>query len=306
MSGRWNATDMPNQDGRLAIITGANSGLGYAASLALAKRGCALVLACRSQDKAEQARRKLIQQLPDADVRIELLDVASLHSVHAFAERMRQAGLQPDLLINNAGVMAIPQARSVDGFELQLATNHLGHFALTGLLLPSLAPGGRVVAVSSIAAQRAAIDFSDLMGQTRYRPWKAYGQSKLANLMFVLELQRRLTQSGSSVTAVAAHPGTSSTNLYASAGASLAKRIIAPLLAPVFQSADQGVLPILYAATSAQAEPGGYYGPDGFHELKGWPAPASRPAGARNESDWKHLWEVSESLTGVHFPAATT
>jgi NAD(P)-dependent dehydrogenase (short-subunit alcohol dehydrogenase family) len=234
-----------------------------------------------------------------------VLDVASLHSVRSFAAAVQAQFAAIDLLINNAGIMATPQQSSPDGFELQFATNHLGHFALTGLLLPQLSAhhGSRVVAVSSIAARSGAIDFADLMGTRRYDPWRAYNQSKLANLMFGLELQRRLQRAGLPSVALAAHPGASTTNLFSTPGSFFVKRILSPLLSRLlFQPAEQGVLPILFAATSAEATPGGYYGPRGFQEMKGPPGPAAIPRQALDTEAATRLWRVSEQLTGVSYP----
>jgi NAD(P)-dependent dehydrogenase (short-subunit alcohol dehydrogenase family) len=199
--------------------------------------------------------------------------------------------------------MAIPRQLTRDGFELQLATNHLGHFALTGLLLPLLnaAPAARVVPVSSIAARHASISFDNLMGERGYQAWKAYNQSKLANLMFGLELQRRLVRTGAPTIAVIAHPGSATTNLFASPGARIVKQVLLPLASRLFHAPDRGVLPILFAATSAEAAPGAYYGPDGFQETKGEVAPAYVPKAARDKPAASRLWKVSESLTGVDY-----
>lgn len=298
-----NAEDaVTGQSGRLAVITGSNSGLGFEAALALARAGAAVVLAVRSGDRGRQAKEKILAAHPEAEVMVETLDVASLASVRDFAGRLAAWGRPVDLLINNAGIMAVPYARSPDGFELQFATNHLGHFALTGLLLPQFAPGARVVAVSSIAAHGARIDFDDLQGEKRYRPWRAYAQSKLANLLFVLELQRRLERAGLPIMAVAAHPGTARTELFATGDGALSKRLIAPLLRPALQAPAQAVRPILFAATATTAEAGGYYGPAGRGERRGPPAPARMPQTAKEGAVWIRLWEVSQSLTGVHYP----
>ena len=300
---RWNVTDIPDQSGRLAIVTGGSGGLGFEAARALAGKGLVVVIACRSKDKGAAARRLILARYPGADVRVTALDVSSLASVREFAAGMNSRCERIDLLINNAGIMAVPYAASADGFEMQFATNHLGHFALTGLLLPRLAatPGSRVVPVASLAARAGAIDFGDLMGQRRYKPWKAYNQSKLANLLFGIELQRRLAQAGAATSAVTAHPGVSATQLFATPAAEIGKRVFMPLLHPLFQPAERGALPILFAATSALAEPGGYYGPDGLGEMKGFPAPARVPAQARDSETAARLWEVSAQLTGVSY-----
>lgn len=300
---RWTEQDIPDQTGRVVVISGANSGIGLAVAHALAQKGARVILACRSQQNGERARGEILTQSPLADVRVSLLDTADLQSVRAFAERTARDFERIDLLINNAGIMAVPQQRSKDGFELQLATNHLGHFALTGLLLPRLqaTPGSRVVALSSIAARSGKIDFDDLMGQKKYDPWKAYNQSKLANLMFALELQRRLTRAGAPTIAVAAHPGASLTGLFATPGGSFVKRFMSPMMRFMFQPAERGALPILYAATAPQASPGGYYGPAGFGEMKGPVGAAAVPRQALDVSVAERLWEVSEQLVGVRY-----
>ncbi|MDB5971280.1 MAG: NADP-dependent 3-hydroxy acid dehydrogenase YdfG [Hydrocarboniphaga sp.] len=300
----WQMQDMPDQSGRLAIVTGANIGLGYEAALALARRGAKVILACRSMPKAEAAVQRIRIELPKADLQIAELDISDMDSVRHFASEFRREHARLDLLINNAGVMAIPRQLTRDGFEMQLATNHLGHFALTGLLLPCLnaAPHARVVAVSSMAARHASIAFDNLMGERGCRPWKAYNQSKLANLMFGRELQRRLARSGATTTAVIAHPGSATTNLFASPGARIVKQVLMPLASRLlFHAPDRGVLPILFAATSPDAQPGAYYGPDGFQEIKGEVAPACVPKAARDQPAASRLWKVSESLSCVEY-----
>jgi NAD(P)-dependent dehydrogenase (short-subunit alcohol dehydrogenase family) len=300
----WSTSDMPGQAGRVAIITGANSGLGLAAASALAGAGATTILACRSASNAERARAAIRAARANADVHVAVLDVASLASVRAFAEEISQRFAGIDLLINNAGIMATPREVSPEGFERQFATNHLGHFALVGLLLPSLQarPGSRVVAVSSIAARSGRIDFDDLMGERRYDPWKAYNQSKLADLMFALELQRRLQRAGATTSALAAHPGASITNLFATPGGFFVKRVVSPLMMRfMFQPAEQGALPILYAATARDVERGGYYGPRGYKEMKGPPAPAAIPPQALDEAVASRLWQESERLTSVRY-----
>jgi len=300
----WNSEQIPDQRGRIALVTGANNGLGLEATRALARKGASVIMACRNTGKGEEARRQLLAEQPQADLRVVTLDTSSLASVAACATQLGTELPRLDLLINNAGIMATPHECSVDGFELQLATNHLGHFALTGRLLPKLlgTPGSRIVAVSSTAAQMGKIDFDDLMGEKRYDPWKAYGQSKLANLMFALELQRRLSAQGATTQALAAHPGASSTGLFSTPGAGFVKRFLTPLLGFMFQPASHGAWPLLYAATAAEAQPGGYYGPNGFKEMKGFPAPALIVKQAQDQAAARRLWEVSEALVGVRFP----
>lgn len=304
MAAKWTEADIPDQHGRVAIITGANSGIGFIEARALAARGATVVLACRTPARGEAARASILAGVPQADVRVAQLDTADLASVRRFADEMAQALPRLDLLINNAGVMAIPRQRSVDGFDLQLATNHLGHFALTGLLLPLLemAPHSRVVTVSSLAANRGRIHFDDLQFEREYDPWTAYYQSKLANLVFALELHRRLQRNGSRVQSLAAHPGISRTNLFYSDGRSWMKQLPPKLFGWLLQPAEQGALPVLHAATAPTARGGEYYGPSQFFEVRGWPAPAAVVTAARDEDTGRRLWTVSEQLTGVSYP----
>lgn len=301
---KWGEDDVPPQSGRIVIITGGNSGLGFEAARVLSNRGAKVILACRNQGKGEAACSTIRAGNLGADVLFAPLDISDLQSVRRFARHILDAYPKFDLLINNAGIMATPYAKSKDNFEMQLATNHLGHFALTGLLLPRMkaVAGSRIVAVSSIAARSGQIDFKDLMGERTYDPWKAYNQSKLANLMFGIELQRRLARANAATVALIAHPGASRTNLFSTPGAALTKRVLAPLMRFLFQEAKQGVLPVLYAATSATIKPGAYYGPDRFNEMKGSPSPAKVPSAADDAAAARTLWEVSETLTGVHYP----
>jgi NAD(P)-dependent dehydrogenase (short-subunit alcohol dehydrogenase family) len=295
----WTLADMPNQAGRRAVITGATGGLGYECALALARAGADVVLTGRNPAKGAAALARIRGVHPAARIQFEMLDMASLASIAAFAARV--AG-PVDLLINNAGVMALPKRRvTADGFEMQFGTNHLGHFALTGRLLPVL-QGGRVVTVSSILAQRGAIHFDDLQAERRYDPDRAYGQSKLANLMFA----RRLQQRGLGVTSLAAHPGWARTDLIANGpkaeGGNDWRHRISAVLSPVLsQPAAAGALPLLFAATAPGAAPGGYYGPDGMFEMKGAPSPAQVPKRALDDDVVTRLWQISETLTGVVF-----
>ena len=299
----WTEKDMPDQSGRVVVITGANSGLGYVASGAFAAKGATVVIACRSQAKGEAARASLLAAHPGTDLRLSLLDTSDLDSVRQFADRFLAGHGRLDVLLNNAGIMATPEVRTRQGHESQLATNHLGHFALTGLLLPRLlsTPGSRVVAVSSLAARSGKIALDDLMGTRKYDAWVAYNQSKLANLMFGIELQRRLARAGSSTTAYAAHPGASTTNLFATPGGSFIKKILTPIMGFMFQPAEMGTLPLLYAAAAKEAQPGGYYGPANMGEMKGPVAPAQVPPLAQDADMARRLWEVSEELTGVRY-----
>ena len=305
MSQAWTTKDIPDQTGRVAIVTGANSGLGLEVARALAGSGATVLLACRSVANAERAQEAIRQAHPRANLHVGPLDVSSLASVRAFAAETLQRFPAIDVLVNNAGIMATPRQLSVDGHEMQFATNHLGHFALAGLLLPAMGTrvGSRVVAVASIAARTGRIDFDDPMGERRYDEWKAYNQSKLANLVFALEYERRLRSAGLATHALAAHPGASTTNLFSTPGGFIAKRILSPLArAFFFQSAADGALPLLYAATAGEAQPGGYYGPANANEMKGPVAPAKVPPQAFDEDVARRLWQLSERLTGVSYP----
>lgn len=307
---RWTLADLPSQRDKLAIVTGASpGGLGYETALALAGAGASVVLAARNPAKGETARQAILAAHPAADVRVEALDLAQLVSVAAFAERIAARSSRLDLLINNAGVMAPPQRQTTaDGLELQFGSNYIGHFALTAQLLPLLraAPAARVVNLSSLAHRQGRIDFDDLQSERPYRPWKAYGQSKLAMLMFALELQRRSDARGWGLCAVAAHPGIAQTALVANGPdadgrrsvVGTATRWLAPLIS---HSAAAGALPTLYAATSPQVRGGAYYGPDGLFELKGDPAPARIARQARDPQVAARLWEVACTLAGVTF-----
>jgi NAD(P)-dependent dehydrogenase (short-subunit alcohol dehydrogenase family) len=306
---RWTAADLPRLTGRQVIVTGANSGLGYQTALALAGCGAEVTMAVRSTERGAEAAASIRSLQPAAQVSVEALDLADLASVRGFADRWSQAhpsGL--DLLINNAGVMAIPKRATEDGFEMQFGTNHLGHFALTGLLLPALvaSPNARVVTVSSQAHRMGRMNFQDLMGTKKYRSWGAYGQSKLANLLFTEELQSRITTAGMSIKAMAAHPGLASTNLQAAGpkmrGSSIGARISSLSTSLVAQSAAMGALPTLFAATMPDLPGNTYVGPDGFLEQRGHPRIVDRSQAAKNTDDARRLWQASEELTGVHYP----
>ena len=295
--------EIPSQLGKTAVVTGSTGGLGYETVLALAKAGADIILTGRDDRKGQSALDKISREVIGARIRYEHLDLASLASIADFAQRMQVR--QPlDLLINNAGVMALPRRQTTaDGFEMQFGTNYLGHFALTARLMPLLrrSSGPRVVSVSSLAHRTGSIDFGDLQGTRLYSPWKAYGQSKLACLMFALELQRRSDAAGWNLTSDAAHPGFSRTNLFASGPGGLIS-VATDFAAPFFgHSAADGARPILFAATSPQAKPGAYYGPGGFGELRGAPAPALIMPRARDAATAARLWDVSEKLTGTSF-----
>lgn len=298
---------LPAQRGRTAVVTGATGGLGFECALALAGAGAEVVVAGRNPAKGQDALARIRQKHPSAKVSFGLLDVASLESVARFAEAVAAERTSVDVLINNAGVMAVPARHETrDGFELQLGTNYLGHFALTGRLLSLLRRGtaARVVNVASLAHLRGRIDFADPQGRRRYHPWRAYSQSKLAMVMFGIEFQRRSAALGWGVTGVSAHPGWAMTDLFSNGptmgGASGWKERLGLLAFPYFgQSAPAGARPILHAATAAKVQAGGYYGPDGFYELKGAPKLARIAPQARDVDAAARLWNLSVDLTGV-------
>jgi NAD(P)-dependent dehydrogenase (short-subunit alcohol dehydrogenase family) len=288
----WSTHDIPDQSGRTAIVTGANSGIGRATAAALADHGARVVLACRNAEKGASAAAGM----PGA-VEVRPLDLGDLSSVRAFAEGWQG---EIDLLINNAGVMIPPLSRTADGFELQLGTNHLGHFALTNLLLEHVT--GRVVTVSSTAHRLGAIDFDDLNWERRpYKAWRAYGQSKLANLLFCSELQRRLTAAGSSVLATAAHPGYASTNLQFHSDNRVSEIVMRVGNRLIAQDENGGALPTLYAAV-ADVPGDSFAGPGGFMEQRGAPKLVARTKAAQDADVASRLWDVSAQLTGVRFP----
>jgi NAD(P)-dependent dehydrogenase (short-subunit alcohol dehydrogenase family) len=300
---KWTTADIPDQTGRVAVITGANTGLGYETAAALAEHGAHVVLAVRNLDKGKDAAARITATGPRGDVSLQELDLTSLDSVRSAAEQLRSEHDRIDLLINNAGVMWTPKSTTKDGFELQFGTNHLGHFAFTGLLLDRLLPvaGSRVVTVSSTGHRiRADIHFDDLQWERSYSRVGAYGQAKLANLLFTYELQRRLAPRGTTI-AAAAHPGGSNTEL--------GRNVPAPLL-PVFnaviplvaQGAAAGALPTLRAATDPAVLGGQYYGPDGFGELRGYPKIVASSPKSHDADRQRRLWTVSEELTGVVYP----
>jgi NAD(P)-dependent dehydrogenase (short-subunit alcohol dehydrogenase family) len=296
-------TEIPSQVGRTAVVTGATGGLGYEIALALAKAGAEVILTGRNDQKGRSAVQKIGHEVTGSNLSYEQLDLASLASVADFAQRMH-ARQSVDLLINNAGVMALPRRQTTtDGFEMQFGTNYLGHFALTARLIPLLrgASGPRVVNVSSLAHRTGLIDFGDLQSARLYSPWKAYGQSKLACLIFALELQRRSDAAGWNLTSIAAHPGFARTNLFAGGPGGLVS-LATDFAAPFFgHSAADGARPILFAATSPNAKPGAYYGPGGFSELRGAPATALIMPQARDAAAAARLWEVSAKLTNTAF-----
>ncbi|MFE7855771.1 oxidoreductase [Streptomyces sp. NPDC057403] len=305
----WSVDGIPDLSGRIAVVTGANSGIGFVAARELARKGARVVLACRSEVRGNAAVDRIVAEVPDAVAECARLDLADLRSVRDFADRFPYEHL--DLLVNNAGVMALPYGTTADGFETQFGVNHLGHFALTGLLLPTLlaTSGARVVTVSSEMHAVANIDIHDLNSERRYRRWIAYGRSKTANLLFTHELARRLTAHGSDVVAAAAHPGYASTNLQAEGprmeGRRLAGRLVELGNRVLAQSADAGALPVLYAATAPGVRPDSFTGPS-FMMWRGAPAASWRASWTLNDVAGERLWAASERLTGVSYDALKT
>jgi NAD(P)-dependent dehydrogenase (short-subunit alcohol dehydrogenase family) len=303
----WTPEQLPDLRGRTVVVTGANSGIGREAAGMLAGAGADVVLACRDPGRANDALAAIRAAHPGGRVEAAALDLASLASVRAFAEQFSRGHERLDVLLNNAGVMAVPRRTTADGFELQLGTNHLGHFALTGLLLPRLlaAERARVVNVSSTAHRAGRMRFDDLHGEARYGRWQAYGQSKLANLLFTFELQRRFEASKARATSVAAHPGYAATNLQfvgPSMSGSRANAIFMSLGNLLFaQDARGGALPLVYAAAAPDVRGGEYFGPGGFAELRGAPKRVPASARAQDAATAAELWRVSESLTGVRY-----
>lgn len=301
----WTEENVPDQSGRLAIVTGSNTGLGYDNARALAARGAKVVMAVRDTAKGEEAAARIRKLTPGAEVAVHKLDLGSLASVRTAGAELAAAYPRIDLLINNAGVMYPPKSTTADGFELQFGTNHLGHFALTGLLLKNLLPvdSSRVVVVASIAHKiKAKIDFADLQWESRsYDKVASYGQSKLANLMFAYDLQRRLAAAKAKTIAVAAHPGVAATELsrhvpgYELPG-------VAWLFGKVLNTSEVGALATLRAATDPKVKGGQYWGPDGFREMRGYPELATTSEQSRDEAIQERLWTVSEELTGVTYP----
>ena len=302
----WTTADIPSLSGKTAVVTGATGGLGYETAMALAGAGAIVILTGRNDAKGLRAIEGICERFPNALIAYEPLDLASLSSVADFARRFAASNEQLDLLVNNAGVMALPKRQQTeDGFEMQLGTNYLGHYALTAQLLPQLrrAKAPRIVNLSSLAHRSGAINFDDLQGKRSYRPWRAYCQSKLAMLMFSLELQRHSLAAGWGLTSLAAHPGYARTDLIPNGpGANSFQWRVSRWLQPfISHSAAEGALPTVFAATSPAAEPGGYCGPNWFYELKGSPAPAKIMPQAKDFAATAMLWDVSATLTGVSF-----
>ncbi|KAF4410217.1 MULTISPECIES: oxidoreductase [Streptomyces] len=304
---RWTASDIPDRGGSTAVVTGANGGLGLVTARELARHGARVVLACRDEQRGKEAETRIRAEVPDAELHLARLDLADLSSVREFARAHRSyTGGRLDLLVNNAGVMALPHRRTVDGFEMQFGVNHLGHFALTGLLLPDLlaAPAARVVTVSSFLHALANVDLHDLGSDSRYRRWIAYARSKSANLLFTHELSRRLYRAGRDVLAAAAHPGYAATNLQTAGprmeGRRSAERVMELGNRLLAQPAEAGALPVLFAATAPGARPDGFYGP-GPLGLRGAPRKSWRAPWTRDDTAGELLWAASERLTGVGY-----
>ncbi len=315
-AGKWNASDLPDLTAKVVVVTGANSGIGLEAARELARHGATVVLACRSPQNADGAIASIRESLGAAGASAKIepmqLDLASLASVRAFAAQVTQKHPAIDVLCNNAGVMALPYRKTADGFEMQLGTNHLGHFALTALLFGALrnVKGSRVVNVSSMAHRTGRIDFDDLQGTKSYGKWSAYGQSKLANLLFTYELQRRVTKAGIDILSVACHPGYSATNLQFAGprleGSSIGEKLSAFGNKAFAQSAAMGALPTLYAAAAAGVKGGDFIGPDGFLGMAGHPKIAHSNARSHEVDTAARLFQISEELTGTRFDALAT
>lgn len=308
MATEWTSDDIPTQSGRTVVVTGANSGIGYQAALQLARHGALVVMACRDLGRGKLARDRVAATCSDAALELRHLDLADLQSVRDFAAAVSAEHPRVDLLINNAGIMGVSRAVTTDGFEAHLGVNHLGHFALTGLLLPALltSPDPRVVTVSSELRRMGRINFDDLQSVRRYRRWPAYAQSKLANLHFAAELDRRARRAGWALTSVAAHPGYAATGLLAGS-AQFGRRTwlsrAAPLSKIFAQSAAQGAWPILYAATMPAVEGGDYFGPRSLGGMRGHPRRLALSWTALDHEVAQRLWALSSELTGVDFVA---
>ena len=306
-AGKWTAAEMPAQAGKTVLVTGANSGIGYQTALELARHGAHVLLGCRSESKGNAALERMRRELPEARVELALLDMASLESIRNFASAFNASAAVLDILINNAGVMALPTRElTSDGFERQMATNHLGHFALTGLLLPALrrSAAPRVVTVASLAHRNGKIDLANLQSEKHYKPWDAYNTSKLANILFARELDRRAGSAGIPLLSVAVHPGISRTSIFENGpGIGTFKAKVVNLLAPLMLQDDaMGALPTEYAATMPDVQGGEYIGPDGPGEFKGHPKVVKPRTHALDERMAAELWTASEVLTGVTYP----
>jgi len=305
MKENWTTENIPDLSGKIIIVTGGNSGLGFESVKAFAQKGAKVVLTSRSAEKGEKAKTEILKENPKGSVDLELLDMADLESIKKFSERIHQKYSQIDVLLNNAGIMTTPYFKTKDGFEGQVGTNHLGHFALTGLLLDLIqkTPNSRVVNVSSMAHKQGDMNFDNLLFENGkgYSPIKAYGRSKLANLLFSYELQRFFETNNINSISVAAHPGVSQTNLARHLEDKLFFKILYPVFKIMTQDAAKGALPQIRASVHPEVKAGEYYGPSGFNEMKGSPVRVKSNAASHNREDAKKLWELSEKLTGVTF-----
>ncbi|MCU4924471.1 oxidoreductase [Halobacteria archaeon AArc-dxtr1] len=303
----WTADDVPDLHGQTILVTGANSGIGREATRELARNGATVIMACRDVGRGEDAARDVREDVSGADLRVEECDLASLASVRDLATRLAEAGTELDCLVNNAGTMAIPRSETEDGFETQFGVNHLGHFALTGLVLELLTPDARVVTVSSAMHERGEIDFDDLHSRQQYDPWDAYAQSKLANVLFAYELERRFRTAGQDRLSVAVHPGYADTRLQfrgvddRARLAALGRGVRWLANSLLAQSAERGALPTLYAATNADAEGGAYYGPDGLLSMRGQPERQASSDRSYDREAARRLWKISSEQTGVTY-----
>jgi NAD(P)-dependent dehydrogenase (short-subunit alcohol dehydrogenase family) len=305
---KWTAADIPDQTGKTAVVTGANSGLGYETVRGLARKNARVIMACRNQEKGQAALAAVQAEFPQAELILMPLDLSNLTSVHAFGQAFTAQYNHLDILINNAGVMALPYQKTADGFEMQFGTNHLGHFALTGLLLDSLlnTAGSRVVTVSSGLHRSGEMDFDDLNWEKSYSKWGAYGRSKLANLLFAYELERKLKGAQQDMISVAAHPGYAATNLQSSGGSAIQRIGMSIMNKLLAQSAEMGALPQLYAATAPNVVGGDYYGPKGLQESRGYPVKVESNDKSHNLEDAAYLWNLSVEMTGVVYTQLDT
>jgi NAD(P)-dependent dehydrogenase (short-subunit alcohol dehydrogenase family) len=310
MKQQWTVRDIPDQSGKTVVITGANSGIGYEAARALAQHGAHVVMACRDLSKGKEAAGAIRQEAPRGSVELLQLDLADLKQVRHFVEMFGEHHTKLDVLINNAGIMHIPSRQTADGFEMQFGVNHLGHFALTRFLLPTLVkrPQARVVTVSSFLHKSGKINFADLNATTNYDKYLAYSQAKVANVLFAFELQRKFVAHHVDAISVAAHPGYAATNLQAvgpqMAGSRLMQTIMSLANRLVAQSAAMGALPILYAATAPDVTGGEYFGPSGFREIRGYPVRVTSSVESQDQEIARRLWAVSEEMTGVNYEEA--
>ena len=302
---KWTIKNIPDLKGKTIIVTGGNSGLGYESVKAFSLKGAEVILASRSLERGEDAKKMILKEQPDSKIFVMELDLGDMASVRNFAEKFKKQFKRLDILLNNAGIMMTPYFKTKDGFEGQFGTNHLGHYALTGLLMDYLykTPGSRVVNVSSGAHKQGKMDFDNLQFEQGkgYSPMKSYGRSKLSNLLFTYELQRKLEKTGSDTIAVAAHPGVATTNLGRYLEGKLLYKLIYPLFKRISQDQAMGALPQIRASVDPDVKPGEYYGPDGKREMKGYPVLVESNAASHNINDAAKLWDESEKLTGVRF-----